>query len=221
MWDNLPNMPTGAYQRKIDKTKYTHVCLKCGTTFFDNHCRNVNPRKYCSAVCYQSVKDITGQKFGSLTAIKFVKNDKWRSSFWLFKCKCGKETIASKGSVISGGTYSCGCQRSFGKIKHGMQTTRFYNIWSGMNARCLSCKGYSDRGIKCLWKSFEDFRDDMYGSYVIHISIHGEKNTSIDRINNDDSYYRDNCRWATAKEQALNRRSNRLITLNNVLQLQS
>ena len=86
--------------------------------------------------------DITGHKFGRLTAVRFSHIKKGHY-YWLFKCDCGKEVITTKGDVVDGRIKSCGCyslkkliQRS---IKHGMarrKKTRFYNVWCGIKQRC-------------------------------------------------------------------------------------
>lgn len=103
--------------------------------------------------------------------------------------------------------------------KHGMTKTRFYYIWVNINNRCNNKKveryrQYGARGIRCLWKSFEDFKKDMYQSYEAHVETHGEKDTQIERMDNDGHYCRENCRWATIDEQAVNRRNNIYINLN-------
>lgn len=138
----------------------------------------------------------------------------------LYKCHCGVEKEISVYNVKSGKTISCGCEsikqiRALGKISgskkpsysHGMFGTRFYNIYFGIVSRCngkniINKKWYSEKGIKCEWNKFEDFRDDMYQSYLDHVKEFGEKQTTIDRINSDGNYCKDNCRWATYKEQA-------------------
>lgn len=95
-----------------------------------------------------------------------------------------------------------------------MSHTRFYNIWNGMRQRCFNPKRerysmYGGRGIIVCneWLDIITFKKDMYDSYVSHCKEFGEKQTSIDRIDNDGDYCKENCKWATHKEQGSNTRS--------------
>lgn len=92
---------------------------------------------------------------------------------------------------------------------HGMTHTPTWRSWMGMKARCdnPNAEGYHNwggRGITYCerWEEFENFFDDM-----------GEKpdGKSIDRIDNDGNYYKENCKWATRKEQQNNMRSNVIV----------
>ena len=101
------------------------------------------------------------------------------------------------------------------KEKHGFchkwERNRFYEIFCWIKSRCKGTAGdgikkrYSDKWIKCLWNTFEEFKNDMYESYLEHISKFWEKQTSIDRIDNNWDYCKKNCRWATCTEQNRNR----------------
>ena len=73
-------------------------------------------------------------------------------------------------------------------------------------------KDYWWRWIKYdrAWEKFENFENDMYEKYLVHIKENGW-DTSIDRINNEWGYSKENCKWATAKEQARNRRNSNLV----------
>lgn len=107
--------------------------------------------------------------------------------------------------------------------KHGMRRTRFYSIFFGVFDRCnnpasLSYPKYGGRGIKCIWKSFIEFRDDMHKSYLNHVKKFGESETTINRIDNNENYSAKNCAWSTYKEQARNTRTNHLITFNGKTQ---
>lgn len=99
-----------------------------------------------------------------------------------------------------------------------MYGTQFYSIWANMRTRTTNPNyekwdRYGGRGIKSDdFKYFADFYRDMYPSYLEHVEKHGEEDTTIDRIDNDKDYTKENCRWLTWKKQAGNKSSNMLFT---------
>lgn len=157
--------------------------------------------------------DLTGRRFAYLVAEEFTGTDSRGRALWLCRCDCGNTRIIT-GSKLKVGEYkSCGCMHY--KYGHGQTNTRLYHIWRTMKARCEDPNShkyhaYGGRGITVCeeWlNSFESFYDWATASGY-------RDDLSIDRINNDGNYCPENCRWATAKEQANNTRRNRLLTYN-------
>lgn len=129
-----------------------------------------------------------------------------------FLCFCGNEFVTSRSSVKRGSTGSCGCLMKKINIRHGERSRGLasveYTAWLNMKARCLtpkstSYKNYGARGITICFswiESFENFIRDMGRR---------PENTSLDRIDNEKGYYKENCRWADIITQANNKRNSK------------
>lgn len=166
-------------------------------------------------------RDLSGFQFGLLTVVKLARISilpcGQKQKFYQCKCSCGSYHEVAMGALTSGATVSCGCYHSKAlsarNFKHGMRCSPEYQSWASMITRCYnkntkSFKNYGGRGINVCdsWRNdFQSFYQDM-GSRPI--------GSSLDRIDVNGDYYKENCRWATNSEQARNRRDSRFVEFN-------
>lgn len=165
------------------------------------------------------IMDLTGKHFGRLLVIEFAGQVEYGSignkrTMWRCRCSCGKSVVVAAMRLRKGETQSCGCLHreilktqgvTHGMTRNGHKATE-YRIWRGIKNRCYNknepaFKNYGARGITVCdrWRdSFENFYADM--------GPRPSKDMTLDRTNNDLGYSPENCRWATATQQARNSR---------------
>lgn len=206
--------------KKLPNSRYLCRC-ECGKEFVRSYTFLRTPyQKSCRDCRTPLIEDLTGQKFGRLTAVRYIGKSKGKQTMWECLCDCGNTVNVQQQNLKNGHTKSCGCynidcimerQRT-----HGETRTRIYRIWHDMNYRCSSPKHrsyplYGGKGVKVCdaWRDYETFRDWAFQNGY-------EDGLSIDRIDSEKDYCPENCRWATDTEQANNTNRNRYYTIDGV-----
>lgn len=159
--------------------------------------------------------DITGQRFGTWTALRRDGHIYGKQIAWLCQCECGTVRRVGSSLLRRGESKGCGCEnhKALGQraLRHGKITHRLYDTWTAMHDRCrrpkhIAFPRYGGRGIKVCdrWQDFSLFLADMEPSW--------QAGLTLDRIDNDGPYSPGNCRWSTVKTQMRNKSTNRLLT---------
>ena len=167
--------------------------------------------------------DLTGNRYGRLVAVSETLNYTGRTR-WDCVCDCGNRCSASVSLLRNGKTKSCGCLRRelgqkrgavlnlrHGNARKGLETAE-YRTWDAMVRRCTppthkQWEHYGGRGITVCqeWLVFDAFLADM--------GPRPGPRLSLDRIDNEQGYSKENCRWATYTQQNLNKRNTPMITI--------
>lgn len=160
------------------------------------------------------VIDRTGLRYGRLVALERLpaKSKKDTNARWICRCDCGNPAVAYGQDLQRGKVKSCGCLNAERIRQHGMAHTPEYAIWQAMRQRCENPESdawdnYGGRGITVCaeWGKFERFFAD------VGPKLPGQ---SLNRIDNDGGYCKENCEWTSTIVQANNTRRNRVMEFN-------
>lgn len=156
------------------------------------------------------ISNITNQRFGRLVATSRIGKTRNNVGLWLCKCDCGADKVVRVDVLKRGISQSCGClaveltkSRSTTHGETGPNKTKEYDAWTGFKNRCDNPNNkdyhrYGGRGITYdpRWAVYENFLEDMGRC---------PNDLTLDRIDNNGNYCKDNCRWSTRQQQMLNR----------------
>lgn len=158
--------------------------------------------------------ELSGRRFGKLLVENEHGRDLHGAVMWLCVCDCGSSSVVRGTGLIAGRTRSCGCGMSEAARRpktHGASKTALYRRWRAMLDRVQNPNhgefgNYGGRGIQVCdrWHSFIAFRADMGNTF--------QEELTLERVDVNGNYEPANCRWATSREQNINRRNNHKVT---------
>lgn len=159
---------------------------------------------------------IVGKRFGRLTVLELDHVSGHGNSYWRCECDCGTIKPVARFHLLNGHATSCGCYKKERATIHGSYYSPIYNNWNSMKERCMNPKHveydrYGGRGINVCdeWLDVRNFNGwAMKNGYAPGLTL--------DRIDTDQGYYPENCRWVDWHTQQNNRSNNRHITYNGV-----
>lgn len=178
-----------------NKVIATGSCLRSGHT--------------TSCGCKNLTEDLTGRRINKLVVMKRMPNTK-KGVLWKCKCDCGKE-VTLYAQSLRRGQKSCGCHdhAKHGGVRKGIQSKE-YSAWAQAKQRCCnsSNKGYKNYGGRGIRMSEEWFHD--FGAFLRDMGPAPSPNHSIERINVNGDYCKENCCWLLKELQPRNTRSTKL-----------
>lgn len=230
-----------AGKTKNGQSLWKCLCTKCNKNYTitsrSNLMKKINPVTMCRKCAERIMSerqtvDLTDNIIGNIKVLyrNRAKEDTkdYRVTIWRCKCLiCGEEFDSVASKLVGEDHITCcpNCREDW-RTTHNMTHTEFYSVWGNMKDRCYNkdnsrYNNYGGRGIAVCdrWldpvNGFKNFKEDMYDTYLEHIRVYGESDTTIERIDVNKNYCKENCTWATLKEQANNKTTNHYVFYNN------
>lgn len=160
--------------------------------------------------------ELSGKRFGRLSVLH--RSDPNLCKMWYCVCDCGNSHVASGYDMLRGSVASCGCLRAEVQVthgrknrRHGMRKSPEYHVWCSMKMRCsdVSNRNYGARGIRVC-----DEWVNSFSAFIDHVGVRPFAGAEIDRADPNGNYEPGNVRWATKRQNCLNRRNTRYVVLN-------
>ena len=220
-----------AGKAKNGQSLWKCLCTKCNENYTitsrSNLMKKNNPVTMCRKCAERGMSerqtvDLTDNTIGNIKVLYRNKEKEdtkdYRVTIWRCKCLiCGEEFDSVASKLVGEDHITCcpNCREDW-RTTHNMTHTEFYSVWGNIKQRCYNPNNpnyinYGARGITLcdFWKDdFINFYNDMYDSYCKYKELHPGEYVSIDRIDNNKGYYKDNCRWADYVIQQNNKRTN-------------